>query len=111
MKCEPCFNVLSQNRYIYTTNTFPNDSLKWKQFAEDNFEFEENGEKFSKRRENAVGNGEIARYEQFLLLPQHFQKTCGHVKTRAYLGKVSNAICLKIFTKFYDLHNIGSICM
>ena len=34
------------------------------------------GEKFSKRVENAVGEGEIARYEQFLLFPQCFQKIC-----------------------------------
>ena len=33
-------------------------------------------EKFSKRVENTVGKGEIARYEQFLLFPQCFQKTC-----------------------------------
>ena len=26
--------------------------------------------------ENTVGKGEIARYEQFLLFPQSFQKTC-----------------------------------
>ena len=26
--------------------------------------------------ENIVGKGEIARYEQFLLFPQCFQKTC-----------------------------------
>ena len=31
---------------------------------------------FFKRIENAVGNGEIARYQQFLLFPQCFQKTC-----------------------------------
>ena len=30
---------------------------------------------FSKRVENAVGKGEIAYYEQFLLFPQCFQKT------------------------------------
>ena len=29
---------------------------------------------FSDRVENIVGNGEIARYEQFLLFPQCFQK-------------------------------------
>ena len=29
----------------------------------------------SKRVENTVGKGEIARYEQFLLFPQCFQKT------------------------------------
>ena len=31
--------------------------------------------KFSKWVENAVGKGEIARYEQFLLFPQCIQKT------------------------------------
>ena len=34
------------------------------------------GRKFSRRVENTVGTGEIARYEQFLLFPQCFQKTC-----------------------------------
>ena len=29
-----------------------------------------------KRVENAVGKGEIALYEQFLLFPKCFQKTC-----------------------------------
>ena len=38
--------------------------------------FDENGRKFSKRVENNVGKGEIARYEQFLLFPHGFQKTC-----------------------------------
>ena len=31
---------------------------------------------FSKRVENTVGKGEIARYEQFLLFPQFFLKAC-----------------------------------
>ena len=31
--------------------------------------------KFSKQVENTVEKGEIARYEQFLLFPQCFQKT------------------------------------
>ena len=44
--------------------------------AEDNFRFDKNGRKFSKQVENTVGKGEIARYEQFLLFPQCFQKTC-----------------------------------
>ena len=44
--------------------------------ADDNFEFDENGRKFSKWLENTAGKGEIARYEQFLLFPQYFQKTC-----------------------------------
>ena len=33
-------------------------------------------ESFPKRVENTMGKGEIARYEQFLLFPQCFQKTC-----------------------------------
>ena len=52
------------------------DSSKLKEFADDNFKFDENGRKFLKRVENTVGKGEIARYEQFLLLPRRFQKTC-----------------------------------
>ena len=47
-----------------------------KGFADNNFKFDENGSNFSKRVENTVGKGEIARYEQFLLFPQCFQKTC-----------------------------------
>ena len=43
--------------------------------ADDNFKFDRNGRKFSKRVENTAGKGEIARYEQFLLFPQCFQKT------------------------------------
>ena len=41
--------------------------FKLKEFADDNFKFDENGRKFSKRVENTVGKGEIARYQQFLL--------------------------------------------
>ena len=51
-------------------------SSKLKEFAEDNFKLDENGCKFSKKVENTVGKGEIARYEQFLLFSQCFQKTC-----------------------------------
>ena len=52
------------------------DSSKLKEFADDNFGFDENGRKFSKTVENTVGKGEIARDEQFLLFPQSFQKIC-----------------------------------
>ena len=52
------------------------DSPKQKEFADNNFEFDKNGRKFFKRVENTVGKGEITRYEQFLLFPQCFQKTC-----------------------------------
>ena len=60
---------LSQIRHIL-------DSSKLKEFADDNFKFHENGRKFSKWVENTEGKGEIACYEQFLLFPQCFQKTC-----------------------------------
>ena len=46
------------------------DSSKLKEFADDNFKFDENGSKLSERVENSEDKGEIARYEQFLLFPQ-----------------------------------------
>ena len=45
-------------------------------FADKNFKFDENDRKLSYWVENTVGKGEIARYEQFLLFPQCFQKAC-----------------------------------
>ena len=47
-----------------------------KDLADDNLKFEESGRKLFKPVENTVGKGEIARYEQFLLFPQCFQKVC-----------------------------------
>ena len=52
------------------------DASKLKELADDNFIFDEKGRNGSKRVENTVGKGEIARYEQFLLFPQCFQKAC-----------------------------------
>ena len=52
----------------------PDDKLK--EFADDNFKFDENGRKLSKQVENTVEKGEIACYEQFLLFPQCFQQAC-----------------------------------
>ena len=52
------------------------DSSKLKEFEDDNSQFDENGGKFPKRVENTVGKGEIARYKEFLLFPESFQKTC-----------------------------------
>ena len=52
------------------------DSSKLIEFAYDNFKFDEKAERSAKRVENTVGKGEIARYEQFLLFPQCFQKIC-----------------------------------
>ena len=63
-----------------SVNPFPKqqilDSSKLKEFAADNFKFDENGRKFSKRVGNIVGKGEIAHYGQFLLFPLCFKKTC-----------------------------------
>ena len=52
------------------------DSSKLKEFAGNKFKLGDNARKFSKSTENTVGKGEIARYEQFLLFPQYFQKNC-----------------------------------
>ena len=50
------------------------DSSKLKESADDNFKFDQNGRKLSKSVENTTGEGEIARYEQFLPFPHCFQK-------------------------------------
>ena len=66
-----------EHQGLYSQNIFTRrqilDSSKLKEFADDNFKFEENDRKLSKWVENTVGKGEIARYEQFLLFPQCFQ--------------------------------------
>ena len=63
--------------FIFVRRICPNFMPKSAgQPADDNFKFNENGRKLSKRVENAVGKREIARYGQFLLFPQCFQKAC-----------------------------------
>ena len=59
------------------------DSSKLKEFADNNFKFDENGRKLSKQVENTVGKGEIARYEQFLLFPV-FSKGLFHRGVKRY---------------------------
>ena len=49
------------------------DYSELKEFADDNFRFDENGRKFFKRVQNTVRKGEIAHYEQFLLFTQCFR--------------------------------------
>ena len=58
------------------SNTIHFRLFQTQKFADDNSKFDENGRMFSKRIENTVGKGEIARYEQFLVFPLCFQKTC-----------------------------------
>ena len=78
---------------VIENNLFPNDkfldSSKRKEFANDNFKFDEIGGKLSKRVENTVGKGKIAHYEQFLIFPQCVSKDlyCRHIKTKASLRK------------------------
>ena len=53
------------------------DTSKLKEFVDDNFELDENIRKFSKQVEKTLWEKEkIVRYEQFLLFPQCFRKTC-----------------------------------
>ena len=61
-------------------NLFPNGKF-WTlpnlfELADNNLKFGDSDRMFSKQVENTVGKGEIGRYEQFLLFPQCFQKTC-----------------------------------
>ena len=70
------FVQLITERYKPITRRHILDTSKLEEFADDNFKFDKNDSKLSKWVENTVGKGEIARYEQFLLFPQCFQKTC-----------------------------------
>ena len=62
------------------------DSSKLKEFADEDLKFDENGTKVSERVENTVGEGEFARYEQFLLFPLWFQRLV--LQTRKKTGLV-----------------------
>ena len=67
-----------------------------KEFADNNFKFDEYGGKFSKKVENTVGKGEIAHYEQFLLFQQCFQKTFIVMKDHYFpIQQILNASKLK----------------
>ena len=72
------------------------DSSNLKEFADGNFGFAENGRKFSKTTENTVGKGEIACYEQFLLFPWCFPKTCPADTSKPGLvwERVNNLFCV-----------------
>ena len=64
------------------------DSSKLKEFADNNFKFDEIGSKFSKCVGSNVGKGEIARYEPLLLFPQCFQRLlCQTRKNQDLFGK------------------------
>ena len=85
-----CFKARQQLRSYWArlhNYPFPKrqilDSSKFKEIADDNLNFVENGRKLFKQVENIVGKGEIARHKQFLLFAQCFQKTCTADKNTA----------------------------
>ena len=87
-------HVMLLNDYQSFTKRQILDASKLKEFADDNFKFDENERKFLKWVENTVGKGEIARYEQFLLFPQCFQNTCTEdIKNQGLFGKGLNVLC------------------
>ena len=62
----------------YKVNLFPSNKILTlpilKEFADDNFKFDENGRVCYKRVENTEEKGEIACYEQFLLFLSVFKR-------------------------------------
>ena len=81
MLLEGCFSkVVKSGACLAKRQPFPkrqiSDSSEPKDLADDSCKFDEIDRKFCYMIENTVGKGEIARYEQFLLFPQRFQKTC-----------------------------------
>ena len=58
-------NCLIAEIYSLITRRQILDSSKLKEFADNNFKLNENGRKFFKWVENAVGKGESVCYEQF----------------------------------------------
>ena len=73
-------SYICPDKMLFLFNPLPDNKIldwsKLKQIEDDIFKLDENSRKFSKRVENTVGKGEIARYEQFLFFPQCFQKAC-----------------------------------
>ena len=85
------FIFLAPNLKI--TSPFPKqqilDSSKLKEFADKSFEFDQNGEKFSKRVKNTVGKRRNCSLQAISPFPTVFLKGLHsrHVKIRACLGK------------------------
>ena len=65
-----------------------------KEFAEDNFEFDENGGAFSKRVENTAGKGEIASTETVLCVRKSCTKKGRSRISLAYFGLCFNKLML-----------------
>ena len=73
---------------------------KLKESADDNFKFDRNGRKLSKRVENTLGKGEIALYEQFLLFLQYFQKAC-------FQGRQKVSLCGNGLTLYHTIPTLN----
>ena len=82
-----CLSWRKRQRLFF--NPLPDDKIldwsKLKQFADYNFKFDENSKKFSKRVENSVGQGENARYEQFLLSHSVFKRLASQGRQKVSL--------------------------
>ena len=107
-KIQTGYVKLDMQGYI---NPLPDNKIldwsKLKQSANDNFKFDENTRKFSKRVENTVGKGEIAHYEQFLLFPQCFQKACFPGASKVSLcGNGLNSTCCLNY-KYAEISNLS----
>ena len=73
-------------------------------------DFTKKGIKLSKRVENSVGKGEIARYEQFLLSPQCFQEACFPGASKGVIvweWVKSNILSKQELCYFESLENLG----
>ena len=76
-------------------------------FTDDNFKFGESSRKFSKRVENAVGKGQIAHNEQFLVFPQCFQRLI--LQTRKNQGLFGKGSTLYQMTIFFLLNKLKAL--
>ena len=68
----------SRHKYVFLTfsQTTNFGLFQTERVCRHNFKLRKMAENSTKRVENTVGKGEIARYEQFLLFPPCFLKTC-----------------------------------
>ena len=86
------------------------DSSKLKEFADDNFKFDENSSKLSKLVENTVWKGEIARYEQFLSVSHSvFKRLVSKGRQKVSLCGNGLKIYLKLSLYFYPKWYLSSI--
>ena len=64
------------------------DSSKLKQFADDNFKFDKNGRKLSKREENTVGKGKLLVMSNFSLSHSVFRRLVSQGRQKVSLSLI-----------------------